>query len=109
MQGGLFCQHWIMILSRAAIIHLQVFMSYSPTDFMSYSIFQLLTKYLAGAILPIYCREHLRKHNKNSSYNIPQLKKKKEAGNNVISSISNRNIFTFPDSVLSLPWTELLS
>lgn len=50
----------------------------SPTDFMSYSMFQLLTKYLAGAILPIYCQEHLRKHNKNSSYNIPQLKKKKK-------------------------------
>lgn len=32
----------------------------SPTDFMIYSILQGLTKHLAGALLPIYCMEHLR-------------------------------------------------
>lgn len=48
MQGDLFCQHWITVLSREAIIQF-------PTDFMIYSMFQGLTKHLAGTILPIYC------------------------------------------------------
>lgn len=32
----------------------------SPTDFMIYSILQGLTQHSAGALLPIYCMEHLR-------------------------------------------------
>lgn len=79
----------------------------SSTDFMIYSMFQLLTKHLAGAVFTIYCREHLKKIQQKFLTQHSPSKRKKETGNNVTSSISNRNIFTFQVSVLSLPWTEL--
>lgn len=75
---------------------------------MIYSLFQPLTKHLAGSILAIYCWEHLKKtQQKFLAQHSPA--KKEKAGRNVISSVSNRNIFTFPDSVTSLSWTELHS
>lgn len=101
MQGDLFCQHWITVLSRAAIIQ---FALHRFHDLFNAST---TTKHLAGAILPIYCQEHLKKtQQKFLKQHSPA--KKEEADDNAISNISNKNIFTFPDSVMSLPWTESL-
>lgn len=75
---------------------------------MMYSMIQLLTKHLAGAILSIYCQEHLKNiQQKHLAQHSPAEKDK--PGDNGISSISNRNIFTFPETVTTPPWTELHS
>lgn len=50
----------------------------SPTDFMIYSMFQILTKHLAGAMFPIYCWEHLKKiQQKFLTQHSPDKKRKK--------------------------------
>lgn len=75
---------------------------------MIYPLFRLLTKHLAGTVFPIYCREPLKKtQQKFLTQHSPA--KKEKAGRRVISSVSSRNVFTFPDSATSLPRTELHS
>lgn len=52
----------------------------SPTDFMIYSMFQLLTEHLAGTIFTIYCQEHLKKiQQKFLTQHSPSKRKKKLA------------------------------
>lgn len=102
MQGDLFCQHWITVLSRAAITQF--------TLHRFHDLFNASTtaKHLAGAVFPIYCWEHLKKtQQKSLKQHSPA--KREEADDNAIPNISNRNKFTSPDSVISLPWTESLS
>lgn len=102
MQGDLFCQHLITVLSRAAIIQ------FALHRFHGLFNASATAKHLAGAIFPIYCWKHLKKtQQKSLKQHSPA--KKEEADDNGISNISNRNIFTSPGSVISLPWTESLS